>query len=126
MGGEEGQTDVRRLSCDEWLFLKYKYLITLLAGCLVINIYVNIRLLQHTPDRDVILTLTSGLWFIPLYALLLFFLSFSILFSFLAGAHLKEVKGLISPGENIPSDEEQSKTRQQESWDLHFHTMCDE
>lgn len=26
---------------------------------------------------------------------------------------------LISPGENIPSNEEQSKTRQQESWDLH-------
>lgn len=79
-------------------------------------IHVNIRLLQHSP-RDVILTLTSGLWFIQLLvyplALLLFLLSFFLFFY--AGAHLKEVKRLISPGENIPSDEKQSKSRQQES-----------
>lgn len=36
--------------------------------------------------------------------------------------HLQELIAtkLISPGENIPSNEEQSQSRQQESWSLHL------
>ena len=99
----------------------------MLAGCRVIIIHVNIRLLQHSP-RDAYSYSHFRFMVHPTFGLppdiIPFFFFF---FFFLPERTWKKWKGWsISPGENIPSDEEQGKTRQQESWDFHFHTLCDE